>query len=105
MVKYSLALGNPLSPPQRSFLQPLVHDGAHRRCAEVVQPDHPLGQRALPSGWTTLLFSGRVTHSSLWCLQLYYPNPQGMRDLLQALDTDSRLDLLPTIWKGTFHTV
>ncbi|CAG5993010.1 small ribosomal subunit protein mS39 [Menidia menidia] len=30
---------------------------------------------------------------------LYYPNPQGMRDLLQALDTDSRLDLLPTIWK------
>lgn len=30
---------------------------------------------------------------------LYYPNPQGMKDLLQALDTDSRLDLLPTIWK------
>ncbi|MEQ2225447.1 hypothetical protein ILYODFUR_017515 [Ilyodon furcidens] len=30
---------------------------------------------------------------------LYYPNPQGMRDLLQALDTDGRLDLLPTIWK------
>ncbi|XP_071770313.2 small ribosomal subunit protein mS39 [Centroberyx gerrardi] len=30
---------------------------------------------------------------------LYYPNPQGMRDMLQALDTDSRLDLLPTIWK------
>ncbi|XP_028445783.1 small ribosomal subunit protein mS39 isoform X3 [Perca flavescens] len=30
---------------------------------------------------------------------LYYPNPQGLRDLLQALDTDSRLDLLPTIWK------
>uniref|UniRef100_A0AAX7VU32 Small ribosomal subunit protein mS39 n=1 Tax=Astatotilapia calliptera TaxID=8154 RepID=A0AAX7VU32_ASTCA len=30
---------------------------------------------------------------------LYYPNPQGMRDLLQALDTDSRLDLLPSIWK------
>ncbi|XP_075336965.1 small ribosomal subunit protein mS39 [Odontesthes bonariensis] len=30
---------------------------------------------------------------------LYYPNSQGMRDLLQALDTDSRLDLLPTIWK------
>uniref|UniRef100_A0A667XW16 Small ribosomal subunit protein mS39 n=1 Tax=Myripristis murdjan TaxID=586833 RepID=A0A667XW16_9TELE len=30
---------------------------------------------------------------------LYYPNVQGMRDLLQALDTDSRLDLLPTIWK------
>ncbi|XP_038157381.1 pentatricopeptide repeat domain-containing protein 3, mitochondrial [Cyprinodon tularosa] len=30
---------------------------------------------------------------------LYYPNPQGMRDLLQALDTDSRLDLLPAIWK------
>uniref|UniRef100_A0A3P9LGE0 Small ribosomal subunit protein mS39 n=1 Tax=Oryzias latipes TaxID=8090 RepID=A0A3P9LGE0_ORYLA len=29
----------------------------------------------------------------------YYPNPQGMRDLLQALDTDSRLDMLPTIWK------
>ncbi|TMS17521.1 Pentatricopeptide repeat domain-containing protein 3, mitochondrial [Larimichthys crocea] len=30
---------------------------------------------------------------------LYYPNSQGLRDLLQALDTDSRLDLLPTIWK------
>ncbi|XP_074503843.1 small ribosomal subunit protein mS39 [Sebastes fasciatus] len=30
---------------------------------------------------------------------VYYPNPQGLRDLLQALDTDSRLDLLPTIWK------
>ncbi|KAK9517581.1 hypothetical protein VZT92_022940 [Zoarces viviparus] len=30
---------------------------------------------------------------------LYYPNPQGLRDLLQALDTDGRLDLLPTIWK------
>ncbi|XP_043982594.1 pentatricopeptide repeat domain-containing protein 3, mitochondrial isoform X2 [Gambusia affinis] len=30
---------------------------------------------------------------------LYYPNPQGMKNLLQALDTDSRLDLLPTIWK------
>uniref|UniRef100_A0A7N6AAE4 Small ribosomal subunit protein mS39 n=1 Tax=Anabas testudineus TaxID=64144 RepID=A0A7N6AAE4_ANATE len=30
---------------------------------------------------------------------LYYPNPQGLKDLLQALDTDSRLDLLPTIWK------
>ncbi|KAM4621416.1 small ribosomal subunit protein mS39 isoform 1-T2 [Polymixia lowei] len=30
---------------------------------------------------------------------LYYPNAQGMRDLLQALDTDGRLDLLPTIWK------
>ncbi|KAF6730965.1 Pentatricopeptide repeat domain-containing protein 3, mitochondrial [Oryzias melastigma] len=30
---------------------------------------------------------------------LYYPNPQGMRDLLQALDTDGRLDMLPTIWK------
>ncbi|XP_014822466.1 PREDICTED: pentatricopeptide repeat domain-containing protein 3, mitochondrial isoform X2 [Poecilia mexicana] len=30
---------------------------------------------------------------------LLYPNPQGMKNLLQALDTDSRLDLLPTIWK------
>ncbi|KAM9357148.1 small ribosomal subunit protein mS39 [Symphorus nematophorus] len=30
---------------------------------------------------------------------MHYPNPQGLRDLLQALDTDSRLDLLPTIWK------
>ncbi|KAM4586071.1 small ribosomal subunit protein mS39 [Fundulus diaphanus] len=29
----------------------------------------------------------------------YYPNHRGMRDLLQALDTDSRLDLLPAIWK------
>ncbi|KAK6493711.1 pentatricopeptide repeat domain-containing protein 3 [Huso huso] len=30
---------------------------------------------------------------------LYYPNSQGMMDLLQALDTDSRLDLIPQIWK------
>ncbi|KAM7000739.1 small ribosomal subunit protein mS39 [Tautogolabrus adspersus] len=30
---------------------------------------------------------------------LYYPNPQGLKDLLQALDTDGRLDLLPVIWK------
>ncbi|XP_054890773.1 pentatricopeptide repeat domain-containing protein 3, mitochondrial [Poeciliopsis prolifica] len=30
---------------------------------------------------------------------LHYPNPPGMKSLLQALDTDSRLDLLPTIWK------
>ncbi|KAM6924019.1 small ribosomal subunit protein mS39 [Xenentodon cancila] len=30
---------------------------------------------------------------------LYYPNPQRMRDLLQCLDTDGCLDLLPTIWK------
>ncbi|KAK2903791.1 small ribosomal subunit protein mS39 [Channa argus] len=30
---------------------------------------------------------------------LYYPNPQGLKDLLQALETDSRLDLLPAIWK------
>ncbi|KAK5865224.1 hypothetical protein PBY51_016405 [Eleginops maclovinus] len=30
---------------------------------------------------------------------LYYPNHQGLKDLLQALDTDGRLDLLPTIWK------
>ncbi|XP_069571831.1 small ribosomal subunit protein mS39 [Brachyistius frenatus] len=30
---------------------------------------------------------------------LYYPNPQGLRDMLQALDTNSRLDLLPVIWK------
>ncbi|KAM8732557.1 small ribosomal subunit protein mS39 [Acanthopagrus schlegelii] len=30
---------------------------------------------------------------------MYYPNPQGLRDLLQALDTDNRLDLIPTIWK------
>uniref|UniRef100_A0A1A8DHN9 Small ribosomal subunit protein mS39 n=2 Tax=Nothobranchius kadleci TaxID=1051664 RepID=A0A1A8DHN9_NOTKA len=29
---------------------------------------------------------------------LYYPNAQGMRHLLQALDTDGRLDLLPDIW-------
>ncbi|KAK0133910.1 Pentatricopeptide repeat domain-containing protein 3, mitochondrial [Merluccius polli] len=38
-----------------------------------------------------------------WYQQLmpsvYYPNPQGLRDLLQALDMDSRLELLPTIWK------
>ncbi|XP_075904319.1 small ribosomal subunit protein mS39 [Nelusetta ayraudi] len=30
---------------------------------------------------------------------LYYPTSQGLKNLLQALDTDSRLDLLPTIWK------
>ncbi|XP_029021340.1 pentatricopeptide repeat domain-containing protein 3, mitochondrial [Betta splendens] len=30
---------------------------------------------------------------------LYYPNAQGLKDLLQALDTDNRLDLLPSIWK------
>ncbi|CAG00675.1 unnamed protein product [Tetraodon nigroviridis] len=30
---------------------------------------------------------------------LYYPKPQGVRDLLQALDTDNRLDVLPTVWK------
>ncbi|XP_036406703.1 pentatricopeptide repeat domain-containing protein 3, mitochondrial [Megalops cyprinoides] len=30
---------------------------------------------------------------------LYYPNHQGMTDLLQALDTDNRLDLIPEIWK------
>ncbi|XP_056143128.1 pentatricopeptide repeat domain-containing protein 3, mitochondrial [Lampris incognitus] len=30
---------------------------------------------------------------------LYYPNSQAISDLLQALDTDNRLDLLPTIWK------
>ncbi|KAM4809028.1 small ribosomal subunit protein mS39 [Rhinophrynus dorsalis] len=30
---------------------------------------------------------------------LYYPNSKGMMDLLQALDMDSRLDLLPQIWK------
>lgn len=34
------------------------------------------------------------------CFQLYYPTSQGLKNLLQALDTDSRLDLLPTIWKG-----
>ncbi|XP_031442750.1 pentatricopeptide repeat domain-containing protein 3, mitochondrial [Clupea harengus] len=30
---------------------------------------------------------------------LYYPHSQGMIDLLQALDTDGRLDLIPEIWK------
>ncbi|KAM9471069.1 small ribosomal subunit protein mS39 [Clarias gariepinus] len=30
---------------------------------------------------------------------LYYPNTQGIKDLLQALDTDNRLDLIPQIWK------
>uniref|UniRef100_A0A3Q3W9G0 Small ribosomal subunit protein mS39 n=1 Tax=Mola mola TaxID=94237 RepID=A0A3Q3W9G0_MOLML len=30
---------------------------------------------------------------------LYYPNPQGLRDLLQALDTDGRLDLMPSVWR------
>ncbi|KAM4710046.1 small ribosomal subunit protein mS39 isoform 5-T5 [Discoglossus pictus] len=30
---------------------------------------------------------------------LYYPNSRGMMDLLQALEMDSRLDLIPQIWK------
>ncbi|XP_076025874.1 small ribosomal subunit protein mS39 [Genypterus blacodes] len=30
---------------------------------------------------------------------LYYPNPQGVLELLQALETDGRLDLLPAIWR------
>lgn len=38
------------------------------------------------------------------CFQLYYPKPQGVRDLLQALDTDNRLDMLPTVWKGKLQS-
>ncbi|KAG7282011.1 hypothetical protein CRUP_020116 [Coryphaenoides rupestris] len=38
-----------------------------------------------------------------WYRQLvpsvYYPNPQLMRYLLQAVDMDSRLELVPSIWK------
>ncbi|XP_069060403.1 small ribosomal subunit protein mS39 [Pleurodeles waltl] len=30
---------------------------------------------------------------------LYYPNSRGMLDLLQALDTDNRLEVIPQIWK------
>lgn len=30
---------------------------------------------------------------------LYYPNSRGMLDLLQALDTDNRLAMIPQIWK------
>ncbi|XP_051894966.1 pentatricopeptide repeat domain-containing protein 3, mitochondrial [Pristis pectinata] len=30
---------------------------------------------------------------------LYYPNVQGVKDLLQALDTENRLQLIPHIWK------
>ncbi|XP_023655694.1 small ribosomal subunit protein mS39 [Paramormyrops kingsleyae] len=30
---------------------------------------------------------------------LFYPNSGAMRDVLQALDTDNRLDLIPEIWK------
>ncbi|KAG9338568.1 hypothetical protein JZ751_025626 [Albula glossodonta] len=30
---------------------------------------------------------------------LYFPNSNGLRDLLQALDTDNRLELIPEIWK------
>uniref|UniRef100_A0A672JTI4 Small ribosomal subunit protein mS39 n=1 Tax=Sinocyclocheilus grahami TaxID=75366 RepID=A0A672JTI4_SINGR len=30
---------------------------------------------------------------------VYYPSSNIMRDLLQALDTDNRLDLIPQIWK------
>ncbi|KAJ8372368.1 hypothetical protein AAFF_G00290010 [Aldrovandia affinis] len=29
----------------------------------------------------------------------FYPTSHGLRDLLQALDTDNRLDLLPQIWR------
>uniref|UniRef100_UPI00398ED579 small ribosomal subunit protein mS39 isoform X2 n=1 Tax=Pristiophorus japonicus TaxID=55135 RepID=UPI00398ED579 len=30
---------------------------------------------------------------------LYYPNVQGMKDLLQALDTENQFQLIPHIWK------
>ncbi|XP_032890785.1 pentatricopeptide repeat domain-containing protein 3, mitochondrial isoform X1 [Amblyraja radiata] len=30
---------------------------------------------------------------------VYYPNVQGVRDLLQALDTENQLQLVPSIWK------
>ncbi|XP_078079691.1 small ribosomal subunit protein mS39 [Mustelus asterias] len=30
---------------------------------------------------------------------LYYPNVQGIKDLLQALDTENQLHLIPAIWK------
>ncbi|XP_038649232.1 pentatricopeptide repeat domain-containing protein 3, mitochondrial [Scyliorhinus canicula] len=30
---------------------------------------------------------------------LYYPNVQGVKDLLQALDTENQLHLIPNIWK------
>ncbi|XP_043561674.1 pentatricopeptide repeat domain-containing protein 3, mitochondrial [Chiloscyllium plagiosum] len=30
---------------------------------------------------------------------VYYPNVQGMRDLLQALDTENQLHLIPNVWK------
>ncbi|XP_078409823.1 small ribosomal subunit protein mS39 [Cetorhinus maximus] len=30
---------------------------------------------------------------------LYYPNVQGMKDLLQALDTENHLHLIPRVWK------
>ncbi|XP_041800280.1 pentatricopeptide repeat domain-containing protein 3, mitochondrial [Chelmon rostratus] len=42
---------------------------------------------------TVLKWYRRLTPS------LFYPNPHGVRELLQALDADNRLDLLPTIWK------
>lgn len=52
----------------------------------------------------TVSFSAALLHMTpeddALCSQLYYTTPQGMKDLLQALDTDGRLDLLPTIWKG-----
>ncbi|MGH0173735.1 UNVERIFIED_CONTAM: hypothetical protein FKN15_066386 [Acipenser sinensis] len=42
----------------------------------------------------------REKYNEKWeLIVLYYPNSQGMMDLLQALDTDSRLDLIPQIWK------
>uniref|UniRef100_A0A8D0CFV5 Small ribosomal subunit protein mS39 n=1 Tax=Scleropages formosus TaxID=113540 RepID=A0A8D0CFV5_SCLFO len=34
---------------------------------------------------------------------LFYPNSHTMRDLLQALDADNRLDLIPEIWKGWYR--
>ncbi|CAJ1057949.1 pentatricopeptide repeat domain-containing protein 3%2C mitochondrial [Xyrichtys novacula] len=33
---------------------------------------------------------------------LYYPNSQNLSSILQALDTDCRLDLLPAVWKDIY---
>ncbi|XP_076596000.1 small ribosomal subunit protein mS39 isoform X1 [Chaetodon auriga] len=50
-----------------------------------------------------LCMMGHIDEVLEWYRQfvpsLFYPSPQGMKDLMQALDTDNRLDLLPTIWK------
>nr|XP_020451103.1 pentatricopeptide repeat domain-containing protein 3, mitochondrial [Monopterus albus] len=62
-------------------------------------------QQTLYYGWffSLLCIMEHIDVVLKWYRQLvpslYYPSAHGMKGLLQALDTDSRLDLLPTIWK------